>query len=456
MAYDCQLLFQRLKKQPSPWTNLHTLAVQRIKAKAKELPCLVIANPNLFKIIETDASDIEYGGILKQRLNSQITQNEQLICFTSGLWNPAQKNYSTIKKEILSIVLCVTKFENCKSAKDVLLKDIKNLASKQILARWDKKPNRRSPRKPDLHKRESSKKSFAQAAQEGANALEPYKPEEFKNDQSALSEEAYKITCILIKIFFESKNLNYYQAIINKTHSVVIEATDRKNKDIIFSKFLIKKVLTLQEWGIGFSAPRYLTQYQHQPKSFIYLDYTFAWEEGLLYENSLKRHSCWFKSWFFRWGANPIVFPKNVAKFWDTFKKFTIYYDIPWILKWNYRIFSKIEKKFSIQMTEPYLFRQNYLKWWNKFDFFDKDAVYTKRGVIALTPPIAPAKQPTPTTPQLSLKDMLAGLSQEEAMKLFAETFGVKLAKTREKDPCHHTKIPKILMRKKATIALWS
>ncbi|PIN16893.1 hypothetical protein CDL12_10452 [Handroanthus impetiginosus] len=87
-----------------------------------------------------------------------------------------------------------------------------------------------------------------------------------------------------------------------------------------------------------------------------------------------------------------------------------------------------MEKKFSIQMTEPYLFRQNYLRWWNKFDFFDKDAVYTKRGAIALTPPTAPAKQSSmQNSPQLSLKDMLAGLSQEEAMKLFTETFGVRI-----------------------------
>ncbi|KAG5253016.1 CTV [Salix suchowensis] len=51
-------------------------------------------------------------------------------------------------KEILSIVLCITKFQSdllnqkfllrvdCKSAKEVLQKDVQNLASKQIFARW--------------------------------------------------------------------------------------------------------------------------------------------------------------------------------------------------------------------------------------------------------------------------------------------------------------------------------
>ena len=68
--------------------------------------------------------------------------------FHSGIWTKAQCNYSTIKKEILSLVLCISKFQDdilnqkflvridCKSAKFVLEKDVKNLASKQIFARW--------------------------------------------------------------------------------------------------------------------------------------------------------------------------------------------------------------------------------------------------------------------------------------------------------------------------------
>ncbi|PIN13057.1 hypothetical protein CDL12_14323 [Handroanthus impetiginosus] len=214
---------------------------------------------------------------------------------------------------------------------------------------------------------------------------------------------------------FGSKNLNYYQAILKEIHYVVIEVTDRSNKDIAFSKFLIRKVLTLQEWGIGLSAPRYLTKYQNQPKSFTYLDYIFAWEGGLLYENSLKRHSCS--------KISVVHYPAGLKVGFFGLIQFTIYYDIPWILKWNYRIFCKIEKKFLIQMMEPYLFRQNYLRWWNKFDFFDKEAVYTKRGPT------------TQSTPQLNLKDMLAGLSQEEAMKLFAETFGVQIGNDKGKRP---------------------
>ena len=63
---DTTILYNRLKTNPKPWTDEHTQAVQRIKSKVKCLPCLSLANPNYFKIVETDASNLGYGGILKQ------------------------------------------------------------------------------------------------------------------------------------------------------------------------------------------------------------------------------------------------------------------------------------------------------------------------------------------------------------------------------------------------------
>lgn len=137
-------LRQRLKKDPPAWSNEHTKIVQTLKQYVQTLPCLTLANPTAFKIVETDASDIGYGGILKQVLNNK----EQLIRFTSGTWNPTQKNYSTIKKELLAIVLCISKFQSdllnqefllridCQAAKNIIFKDVQNIASKQIFARW--------------------------------------------------------------------------------------------------------------------------------------------------------------------------------------------------------------------------------------------------------------------------------------------------------------------------------
>ena len=112
----------------------------------KTLPCLGISTINAFKIVETDAFDIGYGGILKQRVSPD--SSEQIVRFYSGIWNTTQLNYSTIKKDILSIVLCISKFQSdllnqkfllridCKSVKYVIEKDVENIASKHIFARW--------------------------------------------------------------------------------------------------------------------------------------------------------------------------------------------------------------------------------------------------------------------------------------------------------------------------------
>jgi hypothetical protein len=123
-----------------------TQSVLQLKKIVKKLPCLGIPDPSANLIVETDASDIGFGGVLKQILPGM--EKEQVVRYYSGTWNPAQLNYSTIKKEILSIVLCITKFQDdlfsktfllktdCKAAQSVLQKDVKNLVSKHIFARW--------------------------------------------------------------------------------------------------------------------------------------------------------------------------------------------------------------------------------------------------------------------------------------------------------------------------------
>ena len=119
-----------LKKNLAPWTNDHTQIVKQVKSQIKELPCLGILHLETFPIIETDASNIGYGGILKQDFENKIS----IVRFHSGVWSGPQMNYSTVKKEILAIVLCIQKFQSdvfnkkfllivdCKSAKKILQK----------------------------------------------------------------------------------------------------------------------------------------------------------------------------------------------------------------------------------------------------------------------------------------------------------------------------------------------
>ena len=81
----CAPFRQKLKKNLVPWNEDHTKIVKIVKSKVKTLPCLALANPEAFKIVETDASNIGFGGILKQKVDNQ----ERLVRYTSGTWNNA-------------------------------------------------------------------------------------------------------------------------------------------------------------------------------------------------------------------------------------------------------------------------------------------------------------------------------------------------------------------------------
>ena len=62
-------LHHRLKKNLPSWSDIHTQIVKDIKLKVQSIKCLYLPILQAFKIVETDASDIGYGGILKQRVH---------------------------------------------------------------------------------------------------------------------------------------------------------------------------------------------------------------------------------------------------------------------------------------------------------------------------------------------------------------------------------------------------
>ena len=81
-------LFDCLQNNPPPWSDVYTSLVKQIKSHVKTLPCFGIPTVNAFKIVETDAFDIGYGGILKQKVSPE--SSEQIFYFYSGIWNNAQ------------------------------------------------------------------------------------------------------------------------------------------------------------------------------------------------------------------------------------------------------------------------------------------------------------------------------------------------------------------------------
>ena len=80
----CRPLYKRLEKNSPAWTDKHTMIVWQIKKYVKQLPYIVIPSPHAFKIVETDAFDIGYGGILKQVAKDDA--KEQIVRFHSGSW----------------------------------------------------------------------------------------------------------------------------------------------------------------------------------------------------------------------------------------------------------------------------------------------------------------------------------------------------------------------------------
>ena len=87
MKKQCKPLFDRLKSNPPPWFDVHTTLVKQIKSHVKTLPCLGIPIVGAFKIVEINASDIGYGGILKQRVSPRSPK--QIVRFYYGIWNNA-------------------------------------------------------------------------------------------------------------------------------------------------------------------------------------------------------------------------------------------------------------------------------------------------------------------------------------------------------------------------------
>ena len=80
-----------------------------------------------------------------------IRGREQLVRFISGIWTRSRISYATFKKEILYTMLSVQNFDYdllnkkflirvvCKYAKDILLKNLQNIAPKQIFFLHDDK-----------------------------------------------------------------------------------------------------------------------------------------------------------------------------------------------------------------------------------------------------------------------------------------------------------------------------
>ena len=100
---------------------------------------LYISNDDLPKIVEIDASNLGWGVVLKQVREQGGKKREEIVQFSSGLWQASEKNYSSLDKEIKAALNAIHKFEIFLIYKKFLLRtDV--AAMNKVLNKYIKSP----------------------------------------------------------------------------------------------------------------------------------------------------------------------------------------------------------------------------------------------------------------------------------------------------------------------------
>ena len=96
------------KRNKFIWNDKCQMAFDSLKAILKSAPVLLAPDFNKNFKLAVDASDIGAGSVLIQEDNNGV---DHPVCYFSKKFNEHQKNYSTIEKECLALILAIQHFE---------------------------------------------------------------------------------------------------------------------------------------------------------------------------------------------------------------------------------------------------------------------------------------------------------------------------------------------------------
>ena len=96
------------KRMRFRWTSDCQNAFDKLKAILRSEPVLLAPNFNKEFKLAVDASDVGAGGVLLQEDDNGV---DDPVCYFSKKFNKHQKNYSTVEKEFLSLILARQHFE---------------------------------------------------------------------------------------------------------------------------------------------------------------------------------------------------------------------------------------------------------------------------------------------------------------------------------------------------------
>jgi hypothetical protein len=99
------------------WTEETIQVFEELKIQLTSPLVLALPNFELPMTLTTDASNVGYGAVLEQEVDGECRP----LAFYSKCYTPAQRNYSTIEKELLAIVMAVEHFHLMLYGRDFII-----------------------------------------------------------------------------------------------------------------------------------------------------------------------------------------------------------------------------------------------------------------------------------------------------------------------------------------------